>query len=341
MSDDRFRRRPTPPDPLPGPQGAPPPEPEPAAEPSSLGDGPLPERRRSPLLTDDLSRRRGNYILTFGYPQSGKTTFHSFLIRYLMEEGPFSTKFMNRNDDGDVDFDVNRMIDVWRKEWREGRFPKPTPVGEEQIRELSFEVRPLTGVRTPLRFSFLEVSGEMLQTVMPSETQDPSLSRVLRELLENQNIRFIILLLINPDVYDNDELFTNFLNYLDNNLGFNIRERASLGIVISKPEEALEALKRLRRGYGGVHELRGEICEDFVEHFAPSSYREWYDWPNPKRKMISRFYLGKIESDGSEPRLVSPDFTSTRNIFAWIYHQATNERLGPGRWRRLLNWFRT
>jgi hypothetical protein len=307
----------------------------------SIADGPLPQRGRSRLFSDDISQKSGNYIFTFGFPGSGKTTFHSFLTRYIMEEGPFKTEFLNKLGDGESDYDINRMVTTWKNEWREGRFPEPTPVGDDQIRELSFEVTPFQGVRTPLQFTFLEVSGEMLQAVLPTENQDPSLSRILRGLLENSNINLSLMLILNPDVHNNDELFLNFLSYMDNNLEFDIRARASLGILISKPRDALRTLKELRSGYDSVAELRGEYCEDFVEQFAKSTYRIWYDWPNPKKKMIGRLHLGEIEFDGEKYRLTNPDYASIGQIFGWVYHQFTGRKLGPTPLQRMLRWIKS
>lgn len=303
--------------------------------------GPIPEVRRSRLLSEDISKKQGNYIFTFGFPGSGKTTFHSFLIRYLMQVGPFKTEPLSRTHNGDTDYDAMRVVTKWMSEWQEGRFPEPTPIGEDEIRELTFEVQPLQGIRTPLEFTFLEVSGEMLQTVMPTEYQDPALSRVIRQLLENRNINLIMFLLLNPEVHNNDALFFNFMNYMDKNLGFDIRERTSLGIIVSKPEEALSTLKRLRSGFEAVAEIRGDYTEDFIEAFAPSTYRIWYDWPNPKKKMLARIYIGEIKRDGQKPRLIRPDFGSVERIFAWMYFQFTGRKLGPTLWQRMIRWIKS
>ncbi|KAA6182746.1 GTP-binding protein [Thiohalocapsa marina] len=302
-------------------------------------DAPLPEKRRSRLLSESLHEKAGNYVLTFGFPGSGKTTFHSFLVRYLMEEGPFRSEFVTKNDFGEVDYDINRMVTNWKSEWRSGRFPAPTPVGEEHIRELRFDVTPLQGVRIPLQFNLLEVSGETLKEVLPTEHRDPVLARVLFELLSNEKIKFIIILLLNPAVHDNDDLFVNFLSYMDTNLPFNIRQRASLGIVVSKPGEALKTLKDLRQGYSHVAELRGKHTEDFVESFAKSTYRIWYDWPDPKKKMISRLYLGEIEDIKGQKRLVRPDYQSIEGIFDWMYQQFTGKTLGPTWYQKIARLF--
>ncbi len=308
---------------------------------SEFPPGPLPELRRSRILDADLTSRVGNYIFTFGFPGSGKTTFHSTLMRYLMERGPFRTEISVDSDSGMTDWDTVRLINDWKTAWREGLLATANPVGEDQIREHSFSVVPLEGIRTTLNFSFLEVSGEMLQTVMPNELVDPELSRILRAFLENPKLRLVLLLMINPDVPQNDELFVNFLTFIDKTFGPGFRDRVSLGIIVSKPEQALRELKRLRQGYKMVDRLAGEYCESFVEEFAPTTYRIWDDWPNPDRTMITSLYIGEMEQRGSEWRLVSPNFESIEKIFGWVYFQFTREKLGPTRWQRLITWLRS
>jgi hypothetical protein len=307
--------------------------------PADWEDGPLPEVRRSALMDQDISRKSGNLIFTFGFPASGKTTFHSFLMRYLLDFGPFQTDIVSENDDGEIEFEINRMITAWKRDWREGRFPAPTPMGAHEIRELRFRTTPLTGVKTPLSFSFLEVSGEMMRTVLPTQARDPVLTEVLSQVLSNEKIRLIILLMISPDVHENDELFMNFVSFVESKLGVDIRARSSLGLIVSKPASALEYLKKYRSGYHDEPELKGELCEVFIREFAPATYRIYYNWPNSKRKMISRFYVGETELRTHETRLVRPDYRSAEVIFAWLYEQFTGRKLGPTLLQRVKEFF--
>ena len=133
----------------------------------------------------------------------------------------------------------------------------------------------------------------------------------------------------------------NLMQYLDANLDFDIREKASLGLVISDPDAALDYLKKYRSGYETLAELRGEHILDFVKQFAPTTYRIYHEWPNPKRKMITRLYIGDVEAMPDGNRLVRPDYRSVEKIFDWIYHQFTGRHPGPTRWQRILSWVRS
>ena len=120
---------------------------------------------RSPLLGDEIAGRTGNYVVSFGFPGSGKTTLHAFLMRYLMQVGPLQDRADQPKVSGGIDYEVNRVVTEWMKQWQQGRFPAPNPAEESEIRELGFAVQPIRGVRTPLEFSILEMSGEMMQSV--------------------------------------------------------------------------------------------------------------------------------------------------------------------------------
>ena len=320
-------------------------ESRPAADPA-LGtgindDAPLAQPQRSPMLATDIADRAGNYVVSFGFPGSGKTTLHAFLLRYLMQEGAYKTEMINRRTEGGVDYEVNRVVSDWMKQWQQGRFPAPNPAGESEVRELSFAVQPIKGVRTPLDFSILEVSGEMMQSVIPREGRDPSISRVLRDFFGNQRLRIVLLLLVHPKEHDNDTLFMNLMNYLDTNLSFDIRQKASLGLVISDPDAALTYLRKYRQGYETLAELRGEHCMDFVKHFSPTTYRIYHEWPNSKRKMITRLFIGDVEDRPDGKRLVRPDYRSIEKLFDWVYEQFTGRKPGPTRWQRMVSWIRS
>ena len=311
-----------------------------AAPPPFDPDAPLSEAWSSPLLDDDISGRIGNYIVSFGFPGSGKTTLHSFLLRYLMQVGPYKTEPINVKGASGVDFETSRILTEWMGQWQQGRFPKANPVGEDQIREMTFAVQPIRGVRTPLDFSILELSGEMMQSVIPKDGRNPNISQVLRNFFNNKKIRVVLLLLVHPKHHHNDQLFANLMHYLDTNLDFNIREHASLGIVISDPAAALKYLQAHRTGYEALAELRGEHCVEFLKAFAPTTFRIYHEWPKPKNRMITRLYIGNVEERDGENRLVRQDYTSIAKIFEWTYLQFVGRKPGPTRWQRFWLWIR-
>jgi len=292
------------------------------------------------LLSEKIEDRRGNYVLTIGFPSAGKTVLQSWLTRYVMEEGPFRTELDHiETSRGKTSYDPNRIVSEWRKQWVDGRFPKPTPVGEEEVREINLRVNPLYGVKTPLEFGFLELSGEMMRSVIPGVSENPTLSRVLLRFLSNPNLNLVILLLVDPRSDDNGDLFFNFLDFLRRNLPYDIRDQASLAIVVSKPDIAMERLRSSTGNYAAHDELRGEVIEDFVEEFASQLYREFYDWPE-KRRVISRFYIGEVLSDEKGAFIADPSFESAENLFGWLYEQFTGRRLGPGPLGRFWKWIK-
>lgn len=292
------------------------------------------------LLHDKIEERRGNYVLTIGFPAAGKTVLQSWLTRYVMAEGPYQTQLDNVDSErATANYDANRIVNEWMEQWNEGRFPKPNPVGEDVIREINLRVKPMYGVKTPLEFGFLEISGEMMESVIPGETENPSLSKVLLRFLSNSKLNLVIILLVDPASDDNNKLFFNFLNFLDVNLPYDIREQASLALVVSKPEVAMERLRAHAPRYAAHAEMRGEIVEDFVETFVPSIYSEWYEWPE-KRRVISRFYVGEIERDERGAYIAVPSFTSAENLFGWIYKQFTGHEPGPGFFGKAWKWIR-
>lgn len=315
---------------------------QPRITPRMTGDGSTIHRlepERDPgLRVEDIKARSGNYIFSFGYPGSGKTTFQWFLMDYLMNVGDFQTKVMVHDTSDGSEWEGRRIINDWKKLWIERRFPASTKSGEEDIREVRCRVTPRTGQTRPLDFSFLEISGELLRMVMPQEHNRPNLVPTLAAYLSNTKMKFILVLMLHPDVEDNDTLFASFITYLDKNFP-NLRERMSLAVVISKPDESLERLRR----YGSVNqrvnydEFDEEAVEDYVNRFCPETYQIWQNWPDSSKTLLSPLYLGKLKVIEGEQRIVDPDHKHIESIFDWIYEQFNGVRLGKLWWQKLID----
>jgi hypothetical protein len=338
----------TPPTPDVPPAGEALPDPVPA-------DGPLAEAategttRRHRLRDDDLEQRSGHYILSYGLPGAGKTAFQSFLTYYLSLVGPFSTTLRFSPETSAQGWEPQAVVNQWTRDWSAGRFPGRTPSAEDDIRELCFRVVPKRGARAPLEFGFLEVGGELMRRVIVDTDLEPTLSQTLRSYLANPAIDLLLLLVVDPDQgLENDLLFDNLLTHLQIIVP-ELRSRARLGVLISKPQTALRQLRKTNQGLAHYPELRGELCEDYLRAFAPRTYQLFEDWPNPERTAVMALHLG--ESAALAPadahaaagaiRITSPDYTDIGRIAGWIYRQFTGETLGPTRLQRLLNWLRS
>lgn len=307
-----------------------------------LSQDPLNRPVRGRLRDDDIEAKSGNYLMSFGYAGAGKTTFQSFLAYYVNHSPEFRSRLIVDPESSVQGWEPQAIYNDWLKLWTQGDFPKPTDVDDSAIRELTFEVNPKKGVKTPAKFSFLEVSGELLRQVIAHE-EDPNLTETIRRYFENPSIRMTLVLLVDPE-HDqdgaNDLLFQNLFTFLEVNYpGF--AARSSLALLISKPEQALTMLKNAQPGLRHHAELRGDLCEDYIETFLPGTYNIFDSWPNPERTAIMTLHLGEVEGEGDHARLVSPDYKDISSIFNWLYHDITRERLGPKWWQRIYEWIRS
>jgi len=327
---------------------------EPFVEPVSAGEAPAdapPEgtARKRRLRDDDLEQRSGHYILSYGLPGAGKTAFQSFLSYYLNHAGPFSTTLRFDPETSAQGWEPQALVNQWTRDWSAGRFPERTSAAEDDIRELCFRVVPRSGARAPLEFGFLEVGGELMRRVIVDTNLEPSLSQTLRSYLANPAIDLMLLLIVDPEQgRENDLLFDNLLTHLAVIVP-DLRSRARLGVLISKPQLALRQLRETNQGLAHYPVLRGELCEDYLREFTPRTFQLFEDWPNPGRTAVMALHLGESATldppDGHAAagaiRITRPDYADIERITGWIYRQFTGETLGPTRLQRWLHWLRS
>ena len=290
------------------------------------------------LSIDEIGElESGNCLLSFGYPGSGKSTFQWMMMNYLMNEGPFFAKIHVPARANGPSWEGRRIINLWKSQWAEGRFPDPTPAREGDIREVSVSARTTKGRSLRIDFSFLEASGELLRQVVPGSGKVPHLTPLLRAYFDNPRLKFIVMFMLNPDVEENDQLFASFITYLENNF-LGLRDRMSLGVIVTKPEESLRRLQTFGAADGARNfpQLDNETLLTYVNRFCGETYQIWDNWPEPKKTLLSALYLGEVEMMEGEPRLVVPDFHHIEEIFFWIFEQFTGQRPGPTLWQRVL-----
>lgn len=301
-----------------------------------------PEPKQGLNPEDIAARTEGNYMLSFGFPGSGKTTFQWMLMNYLMNEGAFRTTIHVPDGADGPDWEGRRIVNEWKEQWIEGRFPEPTRASEADIREIAVHVEPGAGRRLALDFSFLEVSGELLRLALPEPGRGPHLVPLIRACFENPRLKFVLMLMLHPDVEENDKLFPSFISFLDKEFP-RLRERMSLGVIVSKPEASLARL----REFGSAHGRRDyprfdeEALEDYLNRFCGETWQIWSNWPDQRRVLLSPLYLGEIQQMEGEPRLVAPDFNHIEQIFLWVFERFTGKRPGPTLWQKMrgqLDW---
>lgn len=281
------------------------------------------------IRKDDIEVRSGNLIFSFGFPGSGKTTFQWFLINYLMNEGDFLTKIEVTETSHDNAWDGREIINEWKRLWIEGRLPAATPVEEGAIREVHCTVTPRSGQTKPLSFRFLEVSGELLRMALPQQGRRPDVAGTIKSYLNNKQMKFVLALMLHPDVEENDMLFPSFISYLEKEFPEAL-DRMSLAIIISKPQKSFERLCSFGSSDGRFNYDRfdEEAIEDYVNRFCGETYQIFNSWPNARKTMIAPLDIGDMELEEGELRLRQARYDHISNIFSWIYEQFNQVSLG-------------
>ncbi|MBC6441277.1 MAG: hypothetical protein GDA49_12900 [Rhodospirillales bacterium] len=296
-------------------------------------------KQRDGLAIDDIrAKKSGNYIFSFGFPGSGKTTFQWMLMNYLMNEGPFRTEISVPDGPEGQDWEGRAIINMWKDQWIEGRLPDPNATGENAVREVMIDTRTTNGRKIHSKFGFLEMSGELLQEVLVKPgAPPPVMAPLLHAYLDNPNLRFCVVLMLSPDIEENDKLFASFMTYLKKNFR-GLLDRISLAVVISKPKESLERLREFGASDGQTvyDKLDKDALLDYLNRFCGETYQIWDHWPEPKKTLLSPLHLGELDMSGGELRLVKPSFRHIEEILFWLIEQFEGKRPGPTLFQRIL-----
>lgn len=298
-----------------------------------------PVQRKGSLKDDAIEEKKGNYIISFGRAKSGKTTFQSFLLYYLTHSNQYKSNLVISPEETATGWDAQRIYNEWMSNWQDGVFPRATAARENDIRELTISVKPKTGNLEKVDFSFLEISGELMEKIMPSDDTDPILIDTLIRYLKNENINYIFYLFIDPQTASEDDiLFDNLFSFLKVNFS-HLFYSMSLGIVISKPEESLKIFKKSFPGYSHYVELKGDLCEDYIERMTPRLFQTLNSWDPQNRVQIMTMSLGEYDENDTQ-LLIRKEFYDIDRIFRWAYKQFTGQNLGLNWWQKFIKWIK-
>jgi len=286
----------------------------------------------------DASTRRGNFVVPFGLPGSGKTTFLATLFKYIDESPNLTSQILISERRGVPNYAGQAMLNQWQKVFNSGRFLGATQVGADAVRELAYEVVPLIGQKTRLGFNVIEVSGEDLVDVVAREGSNPKLPSALEALFKNANVRTMIVLVVHPNQLENDLLFNNLFIWLNRNVKHRM-PTFSLAVLISNPNLALKHLQKKRPDMIGQDKLSGNISKVYLQEFAPKTFSIYNSWEKNKRAIVP-FYVGDIKTVVDEgesyDQITRFDKANAAHVFAWIYKQFTGKKLGQTFLQRLV-----
>ena len=242
-----------------------------------------------------IEKRRGNYILTLGYPGCGKTVFQSFLYYFIATEGEFSSNLEKKQIGEQPNYISQNILNTWLENWKDGILPKRNPELEQNIREVRLMVIPRLNPKRKFNFSFLEISGELIKSIVPSEIQAGTIPDTLRRFLLAQKSQKIIVYIFDHNK-SNDSLFKSILEYIRNIVGSDLDKYYSLIIVVPNPELVLRKVtsdERYQCNYYNDKDLTRNALLDYLRKEAPLLVNEWRNWKKNKRA-IYKFYIGQI-----------------------------------------------
>ena len=176
--------------------------------------------------SDSIGNRTGNYLFTIGKVNSGKSTLQNFLIYRLFKDERIDLEFTPK----DGNHQKVAALNAWIRKIGAGYFPNRTQAGA--LRE--FDVRITQAKRKPFDFSFLEISGEDIETVSATaDDPEPHLQEDLETFLrlKHGKKRFIFVSdssrhLVKAGLAENfeeDQMFSAFVRYLLDHNGLGLK----------------------------------------------------------------------------------------------------------------------
>lgn len=267
----------------------------------------------------EIANKQGNYVFTVGNVGSGKSTLQNLLIYRLWSKEDIVLEYANQ--DGDHRHD--KLLDVWSTSIKRGELPERTK--EKTLQEFSVHIT--QGRRRPLKFSFLEISGEDIKSIVPTLDKDvkPKIYKPLVDYLKTKKRRINKRFIFVSDCSENrknehsasesseDHLFKHLLTYMLSNNGLNIK-RLDILFVASKWDlvngEYRSAEQYFRKNFP---QTRGMLNSDKVQvSYIPFSIGD-LDTENVNGKIVQK--------------IVSLESKYIDYVIQWIYSSFTGNDL--------------
>lgn len=300
----------------------------------------------TPEMADEAE---GFFFLSFGKRQSGKSTLHYHLLRYIEQHDDFVAMPVVEEEaklPPGVLKAQRQIINKWRGLWSEGRFPAGTELNDN-VRAIRYAFRPKEGRYRPIEVTFLEVAGELLETVVSNDgVSREEIPEALDRLFRNSRAGVITAFIVNPTALATetegvkpDVLYAGFLDYIREH--YPRRAAMPLMLVLADPDEALRMVRKILPD-GGETELTDPLLEGFLRAMLPTFAPKFGSWQAPReQRAIVRFNVGAVqkrEIDGYATPIIlqPPNFRDTAKIAKFVYETFSGTRIRHSWWRRLL-----
>ena len=305
---------------------------------------------------------RGNFLITIGYPGSGKSTFHSHLYRMCEEIHHVDPLNATGQPPSTVDPVMESRLNAWRRRYHLREQVERTDQGEANIYEIAFRITPKTRPNVPLDLRVIEVSGEDLRKLDNSSTggSKADIPQAIGALLNDEKLKdrnVIVAIMVDPDPEADpiEFLVDGLLSYMNVN-GQRRLKQTKFCIIIPKPLKMLEALKEYKTQYGDLwaklpkkptleayktaKDVDGNLASFYLSIFKKNLVQRLRTVAPKDGIMRSQLYLGEIEQQFVEDEgvevpievLTTVNYRDSAAIFGFIYEGFTGKKLKPGAW---------
>ena len=296
--------------------------------------------RTAPPLPDGV-----HCLFTVGAVGAGKSTLQHALIHRLYTDEGIDLTF--RNEEGEVYQDPD--LQEWIYRFDQGEFPERTREGTLQSFSIEFWQH-----RRRAKLSFVEISGEHFQAILPRSGQPdyvPQLAPDLEHILTTKAVKKLFLFVADTTRHDpaktskesrddrdqrfyEDMLFSCFLRRI-RDLGLN---RIKLLFAATKWDAAPN---------------RNLDPERFFRAHFPQTRAALRGFPTAQVQYI-RFTIGIVQTgdgepghDSQVPQIVQRDSTPIERVIQWLHTHTTGRTLRgypatrPTFWEKIKGWFAT
>ena len=313
----------------------------PTIQPIGSGDQDrLLSRRTTPPLPN------GGYCLfTAGAVNAGKSTLQHALIHRLYRDERIDLIF--RSEDGDTS--PSPALLNWILRFDRGEFPARTPEGMLQTFFIEFG-QP----RRPVRLSFVEISGEHFQSILPKNDQleyEARLPSVLEHILTAGEIKKLFIFVADTTRHDPANTIPKAKDDRDQAL----YEDMIFSCLLTHMQHL--GLRRIRLLFAATKwdatPNRNLDPEGFFGHHFPQTRAALRRFEKSQVQYV-RFSVGNVQNveeksvDGPlVPQIVQRDFMPIDRVIQWVHTHATDRRLKgypairPTLWEKIKGWAAT
>ncbi len=280
---------------------------------------------------------QGGYCLfTAGVVGAGKSTLQHALIHRLYTDERIDLTF--QNEDGQTN--PSGELLGWINRFDRGEFPERTPQGTLQTFFIEFGQS-----RRSVKLSFMEISGEDFQAILPKREQpdyEPALPSELENVLTTKSVRKLFIFVADTTRHGPETTPNKSTDDRDQRL---FEDMMFSGLLAHIRDLGLSRIRLLfvAAKWDAVPNRNLDPKRFFGEHFpqTKSALRRF----EKAQVQYIRFTVGNVQTSGDTavgstraPIVEKHDFQPIKRVIQWVYVHATDRTLSGYPSVRLTFW---